>query len=430
MLGSNESGAALVFAILIVVALLVLGSGMAILTRTDTDISRNQCQDVQALYVAEAGVEEALYRLSLPNPTNMYVNGSTINAAVADTSHPPDPNWRVRIFLAEPGSEPAAVGSDVHTVTLQPSYDWLEYSSASDPDLAITIEHKWKDLDDDGVREAGEIVLYDGSRYPPENFTSGTPVEVITVTGWRATAQRTILTEAVRFPLNPNVRAALMCDKGVDVRGNVTVCGHDHAFDTPHYTMLPNCRNWERCSNRTNCLATGCLTAVMTTGDEIDKRGSTDLAGEPAPEDTASSNEFYTLAEALGIDQAMVDAILANPDYTAAGQADPQDGITYIDNAASGEAKWNNGGGSGLIYVTGDFATAGNFTWRGLIYVEGDFKITGTPSIIGAVMVRGESDYAFSGGSPCILYSSEALSYYIGQYLNYIEIGWKEIAQR
>jgi len=63
MVSMNENGAALVFAILIVVALFVLGSGMAILTRTDIDISRNQRQNVQALYVAEAGVEEALYRL-------------------------------------------------------------------------------------------------------------------------------------------------------------------------------------------------------------------------------------------------------------------------------------------------------------------------------------------------------------------------------
>jgi hypothetical protein len=64
--------------------------------------------------------------------------------------------------------------------------------------------------------------------------------------------------------------------------------------------------------------------------------------------------------------------------------------------------------------------------WRGLIYVDGDFTITGTPSIIGAVLVKGVSDYAFSGGNPCILFSSEALDYYLRQSLHYIKIGWKE----
>ena len=91
----------------------------------------------------------------------------------------------------------------------------------------LTIEHKWKDLDDDGVREAGEIVLYDASKFPPENFATGSPVEVITLAGTRGNAQRNILVEAIRYPINVNARAALFCDKGVDVRGNVEVCGHD-----------------------------------------------------------------------------------------------------------------------------------------------------------------------------------------------------------
>jgi hypothetical protein len=64
--------------------------------------------------------------------------------------------------------------------------------------------------------------------------------------------------------------------------------------------------------------------------------------------------------------------------------------------------------------------------WRGLIYCEGDVSIVGTPSIIGAILVRGRSDYAFSGGNPCILFSSEALDYYLRQSMHYIKIGWKE----
>jgi hypothetical protein len=430
MVSMNEKGAALVFAILIVVALLVLGSGMAILTRTDIDISRNQRQDIQALYVAEAGVEEALYRLSLEWPTTMNVNGSSINAAIADTSRPIDPNWKVRVFLAAPGNMPSPAGSEIHTVTIQPESNWLEYGSDSDLSNVLTIEHKWKDLDDDGLREAGEIVLYDASKYPPENFSTGTPVEVIALAGTRGAAQRSILVEAIRYPINVNARAALFCDRGVDVRGNVEVCGHDHSFLTPYGTTIPACMAWEYCSGRTNCIATGCLSGILTTGDVVDRRGSTDIQGSPTPMDTSSSNQFLSLAETLGLTQAEVDEILANADYHSPQDADPLDGITYFIGDATGSESFNYVTGSGLLYVTGSLDVSGDLTWKGLVYVEGDFKITGTPWILGAIVVRGISGYAFSGGDPSILFSSEAIEYFIRQHLKYVEIGWKEVAQQ
>ena len=182
MIRHNQSGAGLVIAILTVVALFAFGTALAFLTRTDINIAKHQTLHTEAIYVAEAGVEEALHRMSMTDPTNVTVNGSSINAAIRDATVPYDPDWKARIFLARPGQEPVPpIGVD-HTVTIQDAGSWLEYSAANDLTEVLTIEHKWKDLDDDGVREVGEIVLYDASQYPPENFTSGSPVEVITVT--------------------------------------------------------------------------------------------------------------------------------------------------------------------------------------------------------------------------------------------------------
>jgi hypothetical protein len=425
----NERGSGLVIAILTIVALFALGAALAFLTRTDVNISKHQTLHTEALYVAEAGVEEALHRMALRDPTNITVNGGTINAVIRDDSLPYDPNWRVRIFLASPGAEPAPGIGETHTVTIQDAGSWLEYSSASDLPAALTIEHKWRDLDDDGLREDGEIVRYDPGKYPPENFTSGPPVEVVRATGKSAMAERQIIVEATKFPLNINARAALMCDKGVDIRGNVTVCGHDHSMSTPVYTMIPNCSPWEYCygpPKHTYCSTTGCLYAVMTTGDEVDKRGTTDVSGFPVPENTDSTNVFYTLAQFLGISQEELDVILQGADYTAVGVTDPQEGITYVDNAGGASVKWNGGTGTGLLYVTGNLEVAGNFIFKGLIYVDGDFSITGTPWILGAVVVKGISSYAFTGGDPAILFSSEAIAYYLQQHLGYIKIGWKE----
>jgi hypothetical protein len=136
-----------------------------------------------------------------------------------------------------------------------------------------------------------------------------------------------------------------------------------------------------------------------------------------------------TLAETLGLTQAEVDEILANADYHSSQDADPLDGITYFIGDATGAETFNNVTGSGLLYVTGNLDCSGNLLWKGLVYIEGDFKITGTPWVLGAVVVRGVSDYGFSGGDPAVLFSTEAIEYYIRQHLKYVEIGWKELVQ-
>jgi len=432
MVLSKQDGSGLVLAILIVVALFVLGTSLAFLTRTDVNISGHQTRYVEAIYVAEAGVEEVLQRMALADPTNLTVNGSTINVAIRDTAFPPDPNWKVRVFLCRPGEEPSPTDAQIHTVTVQNASDWLAYSDPSDTLDAINIEHKWKDRDGDGVRDANEVVLYDGGRVPPENFVKGAPVEIITAMGKQASAERRIRVEATRLPLNANARAAVLCDRGVDIAGNVSICGHDHRMITPVYTQIHDCDDYTNCPDipgSPQCRAAGCLYSVMTTGDTVKVVGSTDLDGNPsASPNTDSTNVFYTLAQTLGLSQEEVDEILASADYTDVDQDDPQEGITYVDNAGGTDAKWNNGNGTGLLYVTGDLEIAGNWTWKGLIYVEGDLKLTGTAWILGAVVVRGVSEYSadFSHGTPTVLYSSEALAYYLSQHLKYVKVGWKE----
>jgi hypothetical protein len=193
--------------------------------------------------------------------------------------------------------------------------------------------------------------------------------------------------------------------------------------------MYPDCQTYEYCYGpplHSNCEEAGCLIGIITTGDVIDRRGTTDVDGYPDHSDTSSSNHFLTLPEALGITQEDVDELLAGADWRDVQHTRWQEGITYVDNEGGGEAMWNNGGGSGLVYVTGNFCTAGNFTYKGLIYVEGDYRLLGTASIIGSVIVKGVTEYAFTGGDPCILYSSEAINEGISKHLGYVKIGWKE----
>jgi hypothetical protein len=315
---------------------------------------------------------------------------------------------------------PTSSGSIHYTPTVQSSSSQLAYASATEH---VTVRHKWQDRDADGVRDANEIVRYDPNKFPPENFDSGSPVEVIDVQGHRAEARRRLRVECTRFPFAPNVLAALSSDRGVDVRGNVCLCGHDHLASTPTNTDLatnPPCSpNYDQ--------PEGHRPAITTTGDPVDARGSSDLLGDPVATDTSSTNPFYSLAQALGVTQDVLDQLLAHANHHSAHDGNPLDGVTYIDGDATGGEKFNGVTGTGLLYVNGDLDVSGTFVWRGLIYVEGDFKITGTPWILGGIWVRGRSDYAFSGGSPAILYSSEQLRLSLESAFEYIILSWKEM---
>jgi hypothetical protein len=340
----------------------------------------------------------------------------TFDACIRDSGSPLDPNWETRVYV--PGSGTPSLAGVTYTPTVQVASGGLDYSRSS---RYLSVRHKWIDRDGDGVRDANEIVRYDAKQFPPENFDSGSPVEVVEVEGYRGDARRRLRVETTRYPFSPNVIAALSSDRGVDVRGNVSICGHDHLATTPVNTDLssgPCSPNWDA--------ATGHHPAITTTGDNVDTRGSSDLLGDPAATDTSSTNPFYSLAEALGVTQDVVDEILSRADHTTSHDGSPLDGVTYVDGDATGGEKFNNVTGSGLLYVRGDLAVSGTFEWKGLIYVEGDFTITGTPWILGGVMVRGHSDYAFSGGSPAILYSSEMMRIALERAFDYVVLSWKE----
>ena len=262
------------------------------------------------------------------------------------------------------------------------------------------------------------MVLYDPSRNPPENALSGAPVELITAVGRVGTARRTVQVEATRFPLYPNVTAALSANGTCDLRGNVTVCGHNHRIDTPPRTDLPQCSPaWDE--------ATGHLPGVMTTGYDVMRRGSADLLGSPAVVDTSSSNVFYSLSQALGITEAELADILSSPDYTAADRSVYMEGITYI----QGDCLATVIDGEGLLYVTGDLTVSGNIEWTGLVYVEGSFRSTGNAWILGAVMVEGDSTIAldFGAGNPSVLYSREALLRALTRCMRYVTLSWREL---
>ncbi len=416
----GERGAALILALAMLLALGFLGAALIFTAGGDLKVSGADRRGTQAQFVAEAGVQEAMARLSMRPGTDVTVNGETFDACIRDTASTIDPAWEAQIFTAGGATPTSANPSAMFTPTVQEASDALDYVR---DDNLLVIRHKWRDLDGDDVRDAGEIVRYDGSRIPPENLATGSTVEVIEVAGYMANARRRLRVEVTRFPFSPNIMAALQCDTGVDLKGTINICGHNHSVDTPENTHLetaPPCSpNYDEAFDH--------LPAVMTTGDPVEVDGSTDLLGEPATTDTSSTNPFYTLAEALGVEQDVVDQLLADADHTSSNDGSPLNGITYVNGDATGSEKFNTVEGEGLLYVKGDLDIAGGFAWRGLVYVEGDVRITGNAWVLGAMIVQGDSDVGFGGGTPSVLYSRDAIRLALELAFDYIILSWKEL---
>jgi hypothetical protein len=249
---------------------------------------------------------------------------------------------------------------------------------------------------------------------PPENFLTGFPVEVITVTGQSGNSVRSIQAEVVRKMMTVRTRGALYINRPVAISGDPSFCGFNHNVAVPPGTEPMACVAWH--------YATDGLPGITTTGDVVDSTGTPNLLGDPAVMDTSSANPWYTLSEALGISDSELAEILSRPDHT--GEVNPMHGITYI----QGDGTINsNVVGSGLLYITGDATINGSVEYTGLIYVEGDLKLTGTAWVLGTLIVNGATDLSFSAGTAGVLYSDEALKNALAQAVPPMVLSWREL---
>ncbi len=425
----GESGNVLIITLMILFAISTIGMTVASVSTMDLKISGNQRATTQALFAAEAGLNEAIHRLTIADPTTVTVGGWTGNVAIGD-SEPYDPNWTVLLYLDSPASVAAGSGSIHTTGTIQDlSGDFIEYSAPSGNDGVLTIRHKWIDRNGDNTRDQNEIVLYDPNTVPPENFIVGNPVEVVTVTGRSGTGSAVIQAEVTKQRAYVRTLGALYVDKAIKLTGSCAFCGYDHDYDTPVGTVIskPGAASTGKSGGGVvlcdtyHCSA-GHLPGVTTTGDEVKAQGSADVKGYPLPVDQSPTNPFYSLGETIGLPQQEVTRLLSGADHSKI--TSPLNGITYI----QGDATINsNLVGEGLLYVTGDLHAAGNFVYKGLIYVEGDVHFTGSPWILGSMVVRGTSDFNFSSGNAAILYSSEALMRALDSVMPVIMLSWQDM---
>ncbi len=198
----EERGVALILSLLIVLTLSVLSAGLVVSALTETKLSSVQLWDTEALFIAEAGIEEALYRVNLQYPTEVTINGKTFNAAIKDTGSW-DTDWMTRIFLCS-YPPPTGEGNCEHTATIQNMDSWLSYCHPTNENLALAVEHK--------LNGDGSIATLDSA-----------PINVVTVHGRKGIARREVVADLYPERWHPN--NALLCEEDMVISGNPEIDG-------------------------------------------------------------------------------------------------------------------------------------------------------------------------------------------------------------
>ena len=413
---ADERGAALVIALLILLALSVLGAALISNVQIEDKITGFQRRDTQALHIAEAGLQEAMLRLRDGEvPDNLNKRMVTV------------------IYEAPAGSIPVSGTDTTSLPTLQPSGRYLGYSGAtkkyalgSTTDLQnLTVKYKTKITP--GAPPDTQIVRYDDTATPKMNTTTGTPVFIVTATGTKGKVTRRLVAEVTRSKFTIMARGAVAAQVAIQFKGNIKVCGHDHLYATPLWTQPPACNvaigSWWTSSVHGDCMPGGWSEDVIT------QQGSPTLIGEPAGSQQNQSGFYSGPWDALTLTQAEFWPWIG---ARVAVEPSPPTGIYYLDNNdnkqdQSGSFAFNGGNGEGLLYVDGDLRINGNFTYKGMIYVEGDLDLNGNAWILGGVIVRGKSSVKVANGSAVILYSSEAIEQAISKYGGDMRmLSWRE----
>jgi len=413
---------ALVIALLVLLALTVLGSALMLSVRTETQIAGQQQRDTQCLSIAEAGIQEAELRLRNGDvPDNMNKRQVTL------------------IYEAQAGSIPVSGADTTSMATLQPAGAYLGYAGAtktvaqgSTNDLRVlTVRYKTKIIP--GTPPDTEIVRYDDSAVPKFNINTGTPVFQIISTGTKGTASRSVIAEVTRSKFNIFARGAVVAHVGIQFKGNINVCGHDHRYTTPVNAYPGGVGNMYCNANGPtyfNLAPTAHASCMPGAWSEknISQNGSPTILGEPSNWQESQTGFYSGPWDAVGLTQSDFWTWVG----PVQGQPAVPNGIYYLDNNnvkqdKSGDWSFNGGDGDGFLYCDGNLTLNGNFTYKGMIYCEGDLNINGNCWILGGIVVNGTTAVKIANGSAIILYSSDAIQQTMSKYGgNMRMLTWRE----
>ncbi len=352
---NNESGMVLLLAMLIMSALILLGTTAVMESQTDLRISGNYKTSAIAFYAAEAGVEEARARLK---------GDFTPSGSMIVDSSPTNPDW---------------------TSSMSSLQSTLTYT--------VNIQHKtsggnvlyWGDSNGDGTNE--------------QNTTTGQNIYLVTSTASSASAGKTL--EAVMTRIPPiTVNAALHVEATTEIKGSSSVNGNDACGSSNVAgvaTTLPVSPDPVDVGG-----------ASVVNGSPSETYNATPMDVPAMINDWMNSANYSYNYTSYKVDTGM--------HWGTPSGSSPYctvNNVVYY-NMNGTDLKLAGGTtGCGILLVNGNLELNGDFNWYGIIIVSGSVTMTGTGSthtIRGAVIAGGSAEADLVGGNTDILYCSTAIS--------------------
>jgi hypothetical protein len=367
--------------------LIIVGTTAVTQTSTDLKISKNYKTGTEALYAAEAGVEEARARL------RKYATSPITDA------HPASDQWMAYI-----GTDVKAQGKGYDSENVM---HVKVASLQSDLDYVVTIRHQtdtsgnilyWGDSDSDGVNE--------------RNTSTGQNIYLVTSYGSSGGSTKMITAEVARVP-PITVPGSLYVEDNTTINGNSTTIVGTDACGT---------------SDKPGIVTTGTADSITTNGNPTIEGspdgityGSTDLdiqsmiASIKDAHDFAYpvSSETHTGTSVTGPGDGWGTPIAGDT------QSDPSScntsNIVYYDTQDT-YVKFSGGtAGCGILLVEGDLEVSGGFSWYGIVVATGSIRFTGggdknvTGAIVTGSSLDAEVDTTIAGGVN-IIYCSSAVN--------------------
>lgn len=378
-----ESGIVLIAVLVLIVILALVGTVAVITTNTDIKISDNYKTSVQALYAAQAGIEEARARLRGPSSAANYAGDPAPN---------PDENWSAYILTSNTWQTSDDPNYNANYKNYIPKYNPIDHTNTSilanslqtGISYWVKIKHKREYdaeqaghgtmsphyYDNDGSTAThtsgapGNIIYYGyGNPLTPTTAiqftTTGTtiykPVEIITVYGYSGGSKKIIEIEVVYYP-GPPVLSPLYS------MGDVSLNGASQTID-----------GTDNCGNGASLPPVYVLTPSTITENPAPTYG-----GSPPTPQIGST--YVDILKYMNVLKGNA-TITITDDQNGATYGNTNDFVTcYSDtsNPPNNDGlKLQNVTGYGILLVKGDLTLGGGFNWNGLVLTTGTLVLNG-----------------------------------------------------
>jgi hypothetical protein len=418
----TEAGNTLIIALLVLFLLTSLGVSYIAVTKGDKQIAGNQLVASQAFAHAEAGITEALYRMSDPTkpPTNFPPN----NYFIGEQPGAYTPGWGIYIVTdpGNSGNDPQYNATTADGLNNDPYQDssvdeMSEHygetgSKQNGMPLTDKLDYPWVKVRYK-LNNANQIVYFgdhdnDPTTPPRENLVRGIPVIIVTSAGRRGPGNKIVTVEAIKWPLPP-VPGSVYTEGSMNFAGNAFyVDGHDHNATAPYDTVsgappLPGIVT----PNDPNAISS------QLAGNQYDNVQGT--GSDPSVRPSNVNLDLAAMAAAWSqVADVTINGSANNPSTAGWGSMSTNPITLKVVHVAGDLHISGNAAGAGVLVVDGDFDLSGTFNWNGVVLVLGDVMVTGggnAKNIVGALMVQGSvTGTSTFNGNIKLLYSSEMIS--------------------